>query len=91
MAGAWPPITVSVSGGPIKAGPAVLARPAIVTVELFLVTKNFFALALAVILHVVGYLGCLREPRFFDLWMTKVSRCPPVKNSRFWRCNSYSA
>ncbi len=64
---------------------------AVVTVELFLITKSFLALLLAVILHLVGYLGCLREPRFFDLWMVKASRCPPVKNSRFWRCNSYSA
>ncbi len=64
---------------------------AVVTIELFLVTKSFWALIAAVILHVVGYLGCLKEPRFFDLWMTRVSRCPRVRNARFWRCNSYSA
>jgi type IV secretion system protein VirB3 len=64
---------------------------AVVTIELFLVTKSFWALIAAVILHVIGYLGCLKEPRFFDLWMTKVSRCPRVRNARFWRCNSYSA
>jgi type IV secretion system protein VirB3 len=64
---------------------------AVATIELFLITKSFWALIAAVILHVIGYLGCLKEPRFFDLWMTKVSRCPRIRNAKFWRCNSYSA
>ena len=43
------------------------------------------------ILLSIGYAACLREPRIFDLWLTKVSRCPRVPNFRAWRCNSYSA
>ncbi|MBQ1563169.1 MULTISPECIES: type IV secretion system protein VirB3 [unclassified Caulobacter] len=61
----------------------------IVTVEAFLISKSFWSLLIAPVLHVVGYLGCLREPRFFDLWITKVSRCPRVRNHAFWRANSY--
>ncbi len=64
---------------------------AVTTMELFLVTHSFWALPVAVVLHLVGYYGCLREPRFFDLWLVRASRCPRVKNARFWRCNSYSA
>jgi type IV secretion system protein VirB3 len=64
---------------------------AVVTIELFLITKSFWALLAAVVIHVIGYLGCLKEPRFFDLWLVKVSRCPRVGNFSFWRCNSYSA
>jgi type IV secretion system protein VirB3 len=63
----------------------------VVTLELFLITKSFWALLIALLLHMVGYIGCLREPRFFDLWLTRVSRCPRVRNARFWRCNSYSS
>ncbi len=63
---------------------------AVVTIELFLITKSFWALIAALIIHVVGYLACLKEPRFFDLWLVKVSRCPRVRNAAFWRCNSYS-
>jgi type IV secretion system protein VirB3 len=63
---------------------------AVVTIELFLITKSFFILPIALVIHLVGYLGCLREPRFFDLWLAKVGRCPRVKNARFWRCNSYT-
>ena len=64
---------------------------AVATIELFLITKSFWALLLALVLHAVGYLGCLKEPRFFDLWMTRARRCPRVRNFAFWRCNSYSA
>jgi type IV secretion system protein VirB3 len=64
---------------------------AVVTVELFLITRSFFALLIAPLLHLAGYVGCLREPRFFDLWLIRVSRCPRVRNARAWRCNSYGA
>jgi type IV secretion system protein VirB3 len=61
----------------------------IVTVEAFLISKSFWALLIAPAVHAVGYLGCLTEPRFFDLWITRASRCPRVRNHRFWRANSY--
>ena len=63
---------------------------AAVTTEIFLVTKSFWALAAAFVIHGVGYVACLREPRVFDLWLTKVSRCPRVKNWQRWGCNSYA-
>lgn len=59
------------------------------TTEAFLVTKSFWALPVALLIHGVGYLACLREPRVFDLWITKVSRCPRVPDWRRWGCNSY--
>ena len=64
---------------------------AAVTTEAFLITKSFLALPVALIVHAVGYLACLREPRVFDLWLTKVSRCPRVRNWRRYACNSYAA
>lgn len=60
-----------------------------VTTIAFLMTRSFWTCAVAAAMHIIGYLACLREPRVFDLWLTKVSRCPRVKNYRFWRCNSY--
>ncbi len=48
-----------------------------VTTEAFLITRSFWALPVALVVHGVGYLACLREPRIFDLWLTKVSRTPP--------------
>jgi type IV secretion system protein VirB3 len=61
----------------------------VLTVEAFLMTRSFWALAVAALVHAVGYVGCLREPRFFDLWITKVRACPRVPNFAFWQANSY--
>jgi len=63
---------------------------AIVTVELFLIVKSFWTLLAALVLHAVGYMGCLREPRFFDLWLVRAGRCPRLASAAFWRCNSYA-
>lgn len=62
---------------------------AIVAAEFFLIFKSFWALAVALVVHLVGVVACLREPRFFDLWISKVSKCPRVKNYSVWGCNSY--
>ncbi|APZ98109.1 type VI secretion protein [Sphingopyxis sp. QXT-31] len=62
---------------------------AIVATELFLIFRSPWALIGAVFVHMAGALLCLREPRFFDIWLTKVSRCPRVKNFKTWQCNSY--
>ena len=63
---------------------------AAVTTEIFLITRSFLALPVALIVHMLGYLACLQEPRIIDLWITKVSRCPRVPNWRLWGCNSYA-
>jgi type IV secretion system protein VirB3 len=64
---------------------------AVIATELFLIFRSVWALAAALVVHLLGVLLCLREPRFFDLWITRVSRCPRVKNHAIWRCNSYRA
>lgn len=61
----------------------------VVTTEAFLITRSVLAFGVAAVIHGVGYLACLREPRIFDIWMIKVRNCPRVKNWRRWRCNSY--
>ena len=64
---------------------------AIVTTELFLLFKSVLVLLAALLIHALGWLSCLREPRVFDLWLVKARRCPRVANHRLWRCNSYRA
>ena len=63
----------------------------VVTTEVFLITGSFWALLAALVMHGVGYFACLREPRIFDLWITKVSKCQRMKNYKRWGCNSYAA
>ena len=62
---------------------------AVIATELFLIFRSIWALAVALIVHFAGLLMCLREPRFFDLWISKVSKTPRVKNYSVWGCNSY--
>lgn len=56
----------------------------------FLVLDSFWFIPVPIIMHVIGYFACLREPRVFDLWITKVSKCPRIPNFRRWGCNSYA-
>ena len=63
---------------------------AAVTTEVFLITRSFLTVPVALLIHAVGYFACLREPRIFDLWITKVSRCPRTRNWKHWGCNSYA-
>ena len=62
---------------------------AVIATDLFLVFRSLWAVALALVIHLVGVILCTREPRFFDLWIARVSRCPRVRNHALWRCNSY--
>jgi type IV secretion system protein VirB3 len=61
----------------------------IVTLEIFLITRSFWAFPAALVVHAIGYVGCVREPRFFDLWITRLRHCPRVRNFWFWRANAY--
>lgn len=62
---------------------------AVIATELFLIFRSAWALVAALVVHLIGVLLCLREPRFFDLWLTRVSRTPRVRNHKIWKCNSY--
>jgi type IV secretion system protein VirB3 len=62
---------------------------AVVATELFLIFRSVWVLLVALLVHAVGAVLCVREPRFFDLWLTKVRRCPRIRNHSVWRCNSY--
>lgn len=61
----------------------------VVGTELFLLFRSAWVIWVALIVHVLGVALCSREPRFFDLWLARVSKCPRIKNYRIWGCNSY--
>ena len=64
---------------------------ALVTMELFLLTKSFWVLPIALVLHAAGTIACLREPRIFDLWLLRARRPQRTRGFALWRCNSYRA
>jgi type IV secretion system protein VirB3 len=61
----------------------------IVTAELFLIFRSLWVMLPAVVLHGLGMLLSLREPRAVDLWVARVSTCGRVRNHALWQCNSY--
>jgi type IV secretion system protein VirB3 len=61
----------------------------VIAAEMFLIFHTFWALFFALIVHLAGMVLCVREPRIFDLWLSRVSNCPRVRNYAFWQCNSY--
>ena len=71
---------------------AALLVNGVVTMEIFLLTKNLLALLLAAPIHGVCALLCARDARFFDLALLwGRTRIPALlANARFWRSSSYS-
>lgn len=67
----------------------VVVVNAVVSTELFLLSKSVWVLGFAALFHLVAWLASLREPRSFDIWLVKTSRCPRPKTWSIWRCNSY--
>jgi type IV secretion system protein VirB3 len=61
----------------------------VLTTELFLLFKSPWVLLAALFFHGGTWVACLREPRIFDIWLVKASRCPRVRTWPIWRCNSY--
>jgi len=62
----------------------------IVTTELFLIFKAFWVIVAALVIHAIGWVAHLYDPRIFDIWIVTASRCPHVANRKLWGCNSYS-
>jgi len=64
---------------------------ALISMQLFLITKSFWVIPVALLLHALAGALSLREPRIFDLWLLGLRRAPRLRGFRRWRCNSYRA
>ena len=88
------PLFVGVTRPPMRWGVtySALLMNGVVTMELFLLTRNLLVLLLAAPVHGVCALLCARDPRFFDLALLSCrTRIPALlANARFWRSSSYS-
>lgn len=61
----------------------------VIAAELFLLFRALWVLIPALLLHGLGVLLCLKEPRAVDVWLTRARTCGRVRNHDLWRCNSY--
>ncbi len=88
------PLFVAVTRPPMRWGVtySALLINAVFTMEVFLFTKNLLALLIAVPIHGVCALLCVRDARFFDLMLLWArTRVPAhLANARLWRASSAS-
>ena len=88
------PLFVGATRPPMRWGVtySALLVNGVLTMEIFLLTKNLLTLLLAAPIHGVCALLCARDPRFFDLMLLwSRTRIPALlANARFWKSSSYS-
>jgi type IV secretion system protein VirB3 len=88
------PLFVGATRPPMRWGVtySALLVNGVVTMEIFLLTKNLLTLLLAAPIHGVCALLCARDARFFELALLWArTRIPALlANARFWRSSSYS-
>ena len=56
---------------------------------LSLTGKFLWFLLFTLPLHGLGYVATEKDPHWMGVWLTKIGKCPPTRNKRYWNCNSY--
>ena len=88
------PLFVGVTRPPMRWGVtyAALLLNLVVTMEVFLVTKNLLTLGLALPVHGLAALLCARDPRILDLLLLWARTTIPARlaNGAVWGAASYS-
>jgi type IV secretion system protein VirB3 len=88
------PLFVAVTRPPMRWGVtfSALLFNLVFTLEVFLFTKNLLTLLIALPIHGVCALLCVRDARFFDLLiLAGRTRLPAyLANGRYWRASSVS-
>jgi len=88
------PLFVGATRPPMRWGVtySALLTNGVLTMEVFLLTRNLLALALAVPIHGLCALLCARDARFFDLLLLWArTRIPALlANAPLWKSSSYT-
>jgi type IV secretory pathway VirB3-like protein len=54
-----------------------------------LVGKILFFVCLSLPLHAIAYVATEKDANWMRVWLTKLNKCSPTRNKRFWKSNSY--
>lgn len=88
------PLFVAVTRPPMRWGVtySALLFNLVFTMEVFLLTKNLLTLLIAIPIHGICALLCLRDPRIFDLALLWLRTRLPAYLTNFarWHASSYS-
>lgn len=52
-------------------------------------SKILYLLFVILPLHAVARIATEKDPHWMRVHLTRLHKCPPVQNKRFWKCNSY--
>lgn len=94
------------SGGKLRADPLFvgLTRPTMifgvsiqyamlnmmVSITIFIQKTTIYIVFIALIVHLIGYLLCFKEPRFMELYLNYSAKCNQCPNKSYYGANSYS-
>lgn len=51
--------------------------------------KILFFVSINLPLHAIAYVATERDTHWMRVWLTKLSKCSPIRNKHFWKSNSY--
>jgi type IV secretion system protein VirB3 len=61
-----------------------------ISVTIFIQKSSVYIIFIALVVHMIGYLLCFKEPRFMELYLNYSGKCNQCPNKTFWGANSYS-
>jgi len=61
-----------------------------VSVTIFIQKSSIYIIFIALIVHLIGYLLCFKEPKFMEIYMNYAGKCNQCSNKSYYGSNSYS-
>ncbi len=61
-----------------------------ICITIFIQTSSLWVIPILVIIHIIGYILCFKEPKIMQLYMTYSAKCNQCSNKSYYGANSYS-
>lgn len=55
----------------------------------FIQTSSINIIFVGIVIHLIGYILCFKEPRFMELYMIKLGKFNQCSNASYYGANSY--
>ncbi len=55
----------------------------------YIYSNSIKVVFVGVVIHLIGFLVCMKEPRFIELYINKFSKCNKCPNKSYYGANSY--
>ena len=61
-----------------------------ISVMAFIQYSGLYIIFIAVLVHMIGYILCFKEPRFMEIYLSRAAHFNQCPNKSFYGANSYS-